>query len=99
MAKNDVKTDDIDEKNVDIQTITEPVAEPAKPKFVKGTVTNCQKLNIRNAPDKATKPISVVDAGTELRVNISESSDKWLKVTLKNKRIGYCMAEYVTLNS
>ena len=102
MTKNDVKNDAIDEtkianasENTEISETT-PITEP---KFSKGVVSNCVKLNIRKAPDKTAPVIGVVNVGAELKINIFESSDSWYKVTTKNKKNGYCMVDFVTLNN
>lgn len=91
-TKNTVATEEV------VEQIT-PVEEPVKPRFEKGTVSNCKRLNIRKDASKTSDPICVVNSGDILRINLSESSDTWLKVTTKDKKSGYCMAEYVTRNS
>lgn len=98
MEKKNVKEDAIDEKKTVDTPESTATASPAKPKFAKGVVSKCKKLYLREAPDKTSAEVAILDAGTELRVNISESSDDWYKVTTKNRKMGYCMKQYITIN-
>lgn len=56
-------------------------------------VTNCQKLNVRKGPSKASPVVTVVDAGTVLDQE-SKPSNGWVKVRM-NDIVGYVMTDYV----
>lgn len=88
--------------------VTETVTETAqdttpevatKPEMVEATVSNCTKLNVRKSANKKASVVCVISAGDKVQVNMSESSDKWYKVTTKNKKNGYCMVNFVTLDN
>lgn len=104
MGKNNKNVTPVDETTT-IEPVVEtveteaPASTPKKPNTVKGVVSNCKKLYLRKAADKTSAAVTILDAGTELRINQSESSDEWLKVSTKNKKNGYCMSEFVTINS
>ena len=77
------------------QTEFEPV--PTKP--IDGIVSGCKKLNVRIKPSTAGDIVCVVAEGTTLMIDPSESTDKWFKVYTETGVEGYCMKNFVTINS
>lgn len=83
-----------EEKVVDVAS--EPVPVPPAPVY--GTVTDCSRLNIRKSPYKQSEPLCVVDRGTQLTIDESQSTVDWYKVYTASGVDGYCMKKFVTLN-
>ena len=88
-------------KETAIETVTENVSETTEvnteDEGTIGVVTNCKKLNVRNKPDLDGKPITTVNAGDELDINLSRSTKNWYSVTTKAGNKGYCMKKYVKI--
>lgn len=75
----------------------ETVETVTLPEIVEGTVTNCSKLNVREKPSINSDVICVLDAMSEIEVNLSKSTDKWVRVHTAIGAEGYCMREYVDI--
>lgn len=67
--------------------------------FVPGMVTNCLKLNVRKAPSADAEILTIIDAFSNVMVDISTSSDAFYKVCTGTGVEGYCMKEYISLSS
>ena len=81
--------------------VVEQPAEPEVPveevKTLKGIVTGCAKLNIREEPSVKTRVLAIVDASNEMAVYQDESFGNFYKVCTASGIEGYCMKDYVTL--
>ena len=73
--------------------IIEEVSKPEKCR--KGFVSNCKRLNIRKKPKINSDVVCVVDAGTELLIIKSDSTNEWFEVIEADGEKGYCMKKYV----
>ena len=107
MANNKTVKENIDDGTKALETAVETETTPdnatvpetaAKPKTTMGVVANCARLNIRTEGKKKADVAFVVTKGTKLKINLTESTAKWLKVSTKDNKSGYCMAEYVSYN-
>lgn len=60
------------------------------------TVCNCEKLCVRANPSKDSNILTIIDVGTVLECEQSESTD-WHSITKINgiPAIGYCMSRYL----
>lgn len=56
-------------------------------------VVNCARLNIRRGPSIDTKPVSIVESGSELE--IETFNDEWFKVLTNDGISGYCMKKFI----
>lgn len=65
------------------------------PTFVEGHVGNCERLNIRSAPNVYAEILAVVAEGTALELNLKESTDDWFYVCTPVGIEGFCMKRYV----
>lgn len=67
-----------------------------------GYVSNCEKLNIRNAPDLDSEILIVVNKGTKVEISEELSNDEFYSVTAYCPDditvIGYAMKDFITLN-
>ena len=85
MAKREMKS-----KNVEV-TKAVPKEQKKEGGVTRGVVVGCEKLNIRKAPKTDAAVVTVVDAGTELRIaDIDKAINGWYKV-----ENGWCMSKYV----
>lgn len=101
MAKREMKKQNVEETNVE-QAVeqAEPVVSTEAPEekkkegsVTKGIVTGCEKLNIRKAPKADAPVVTIVDAGTELKIiDPEKATNGWYKVDK-----GFCMAKYVKI--
>lgn len=64
-----------------------------------GIVSGCKKLNIRKEPSRTGEIICEVSEGTTLMIDPSEANDDWFKVYTEAGVEGYCMKNFVTINT
>lgn len=62
---------------------------------IPGTVTDCVKLNVRVAPFLTAEVACVLDANSEVEIDMTKSTDEWFKVTTASGVEGYCMRMFV----
>ena len=93
MAKRELKTKKTEEQIVEENAA---VVEETVPTI--GVVTGCSKLNVRKKPNINSDVIVVVNAGSELTIDVDKSHGEWYKVTDQNNNVGYCMKKYVKVN-
>lgn len=62
-----------------------------------GKVFKCEKLYVRFRPSVHSADVHVIDKGTELLVDLNESTKDFFKVFLSSGVEGYCMRKYITL--
>lgn len=63
-------------------------------------VANCKKLNVRDAADKDAEVVCVIAEGTELTVDIDNSTEEFYKVYTQAGEIlveGYCMKKFINI--
>lgn len=68
------------------------------PELVTGTVVNCAKLNVREKPDVTSASLCVLNAASELEVNVNESTPEWFRVITATGVEGYCMRKFINAN-
>lgn len=76
-------------ETVDTVTLSETVT---------GVVTNCAKLNVRAKPSIESDVVCVLDAMSEIEINITEFIDEWLSVCTAAGIKGYCMRKFVDVH-
>ena len=70
--------------------------ESKTPKKVFGIVDNCELLNVRATASTDGEVVKVINRGTKLEINESESTSEFYKV--KNKSCdGFCMKNFITV--
>lgn len=80
------------EKEVSVEVETDSGA------VAKGVVANCAKLNVRVKPSVKADVVCVLDAKTEVTIDVDKSNDEWLKVRTAAGADGYCMRKFVDAN-
>lgn len=85
----------------------EPVVEPTvqiEPKVVEtepeavtvtGVVVNCVKLNVRAKADATAEVICVLNAASEIEINVDKSTAEWFSVCTATGIEGYCMRKFI----
>lgn len=80
----------------DQETFMPEVVETTEPaKTVKGAVSGCSKLNVREQPNAVAPIITVISVGSEVEIDKSKSNSTWLHVYTASGVEGYCMAQYI----
>lgn len=67
------------------------------PEAVIGKVVMCKKLNVRKAPNANSSVVCVVDANTELMIDMTESTNEWYSVYTSAGLSGFCMRKFVAV--
>jgi uncharacterized protein YgiM (DUF1202 family) len=75
---------------------TETVKETTKSEIT-GVVTDCLKLNVREAPSTDAKVLSEIQALSEVKVDLDESTDTFYKICNAAGIQGFCMKKYIAL--
>ena len=78
---------------VEVEETVEPVA--SAPETVTGVVSGCSKLNVRVNPCTSADVVCVLDAASEIEINIEKSTDDWFSVCTATGIEGYCMRKFV----
>lgn len=86
--------DEIDKKE-------EPVVcvEEIDCKSVMGYVYNCVRLNVRCNPSIDADVVFEIDRGTKLMIDENESTEDFYKVCTESGIEGFCMKQFVTIES
>lgn len=85
---------------VDTAVVTEKVEKKSKkskpqPVNVTGTVVNCAKLNVRVKADVASNVVCILDAASEIEINVAKSTKDWVSVCTATGIEGYCMRKFI----
>lgn len=96
----EVKMEQVEAPVVEAPVVEVPVTEaPApQPTTVTGVVANCTKLNVRAKATADAAVVCVINAGTEVTINIKKSKEEWFKVKTAAGVEGYCMRKFVNAN-
>lgn len=65
-----------------------------------GTVRDCEKLNVRKAPNTNAGVVCVIAKGTKVEIDESKSTDEFYKVRSVSETegfYGFCMKKYIAV--
>jgi len=79
----------------EIALVEETVETVALPEAVKGVVVNCTKLNVRANPNSDAEVVCVLDAASEIEIDVDKSINEWFYVCTAVGIEGYCMRKFV----
>lgn len=83
-----------------LRTEAHPVGEAAPAEVMKsfavGVVTDCLKLNVREEPSADAEVLAIIDALSEVKVDMDASTKDFYKVTAAGVE-GFCMRKYIAL--
>lgn len=85
-------------EQVVIPEAVETVETVTTPELVTGTVANCAKLNVRVKPEATADVLCVLNAASELEINVNESTSEWFRVITATGVEGYCMRKFINAN-
>lgn len=86
-----------------IMTTTVDVVEEKNEYIVKGTVVECDKLNVRKEPSKDADILCVINKGDEVQVNLKIEGEpkigdvSFYQVYTASGVEGYCMTKYISI--
>lgn len=97
------KFKNVDRDDIDVVDIVETadgaavydVKEAPKPKPVIGTVANCNKLNVRVAPNTMATVACVIPVDSKVEVDLKKSTQDWYGVCTESGVEGYCMRKFI----
>lgn len=75
--------------------VEETVETVAMPETVPGVVANCSKLNVRAKATMSSEIVCVLDAASEIEINVARSTGDWFYVYTAVGAEGYCMRKFV----
>ena len=75
--------------------VQETVETVTLPNVVTGVVAHCAKLNVRKSPVVNSEIVCVLDAMSELKIDVNKSTENWYYVCAANGAEGYCMKPYI----
>lgn len=82
-------------KPVQPKLVEETVETVSLPEMVEGVVVNCAKLNVRSEPSITASIVCVLDAMSEIEIDVAKSNDEWFKICTAIGAEGYCMRKFV----
>ena len=100
MQNNAHKHDIIQElrsKRQDVPELCTEVEAADEPRTASGVVTDCICLNVRKQPDIHADVAVVIDALTQVCVDLDASTEDFYKVTTSDGTEGFCMRKYIAL--
>lgn len=62
-----------------------------------GIVANCGKLNVRATARIDADILDTLVVGTEVEINLDESTDEFYKVKVSSGIDGYCVKKYISV--
>lgn len=101
MQNNPRKQDIIQELRGKRQDVTELCTEEEtvnEPHTGSGIVTDCLYLNVRKLPDINADVAVVIDALTQVCVDLDASTEDFYKVRTSDGVEGFCMRKYIALS-
>lgn len=75
--------------------VEETVETVAMPETVHGIVANCSKLNVREKATMGSEIVCVLDAASEVEINVARSTGDWFYICTVAGIEGYCMRKFV----
>lgn len=79
----------------EVKLVAETVETVALPETVTGVVSGCAKLNVRAEPTITSDIVCVLDAMSEIEIDISKSNHEWFKICTAIGAEGYCMRKFI----
>lgn len=78
-----------------MELVEETVETVTLPETVEGVVVNCAKLNVRAEPKANGEIVCVLDAKSEIKIDVAKSTNEWFKVCTVTGVEGYCMRKFI----
>ena len=78
-----------------IEPVMEPTVETVVPAMTRGIVDGCYMLNIRQTPSLTANVLDIIASGSEVEIELTESTDDFYKICTASGCEGYCSKEYI----
>lgn len=101
MPNNPRKQDIIQElrsKRQDVPELCTEAEAADEPHTGSGIITDCLYLNVRKQPDIHADVAVVIDALTQVCVDLDASTEDFYKVSTSDGVEGFCMRKYIALS-
>lgn len=85
------------EEAVESVVIEESKEVKEEPKTMFGVVTNCLRLNVRKSPSTTAEIEHVIEALTEVSIDLKESTNDFYKVCTSAGVEGFCMKKFIAI--
>lgn len=79
----------------EIKLAEEAVNTVTLPTMVEGVVVDCTRLNVRANPTTDADIVCVLDAHSEIEIDVNKSTDEWFYICTAAGMEGYCMRKFV----
>ena len=83
----------------EVTVIPDVTPEEQEPKMLTGIVIDCVRLNVRSAPDVTASVICTIPRNAEVVIIEEESVDEFYKIYTASGIEGFCMKQYIFINS
>lgn len=95
-----VKVEDITEVEEPVmESVEEQEQEPEpEPELITGIVSDCSRLRVRNYPGLDANVICEIDAGAQVVIDNTESTEEFYKVCTEAGIDGYCMKRFIKVD-
>ncbi|NCE64103.1 SH3 domain-containing protein [Pseudoflavonifractor sp. 524-17] len=74
-----------------------PVKPPVPEKLFTGVVTDCLRLNVRKEPRAGAEVVAVINALSQVAIDMEGSTELFCKVRTPDGIEGFCMKKYIQL--
>lgn len=77
------------------KVMNETVETKLLPETVEGVVVGCAKLNVRAEANLFADVVCVLDASSEIEIDVNKSNNDWFYICTATGIEGYCMRRFV----
>lgn len=78
-------------------TVATSIAEPEITEPIEGIVSGCERLNVREEPNKNADIVCVIEKDASVIIDVDDSTDSFYKVCTEAGAEGYCMKNFITI--
>lgn len=79
-----------------VEEAEETVEEEKTGAVAPAVVVDCAQLNVRQEPNKTAKVVCVIAKGTEVQVDVENSTEDFYKISTSDKE-GYCVKQFISI--
>lgn len=94
-TKSNIKATETNVVQPQPQLVQETVETVKLPNTVTGKVVNCAKLNVRENATVDSGIVCILNAMSEIEIDVKKSTENWFYIYTAIGAEGYCMKQYV----
>ena len=91
----EIKMEHKESEEVVLMGPIETVETACPTKTVAGVVANCAKLNVRSKPSITGEIVCVLNASSEIEIDVEKSVTDWVYICTATGVEGYCMRQFI----